>query len=69
MSEMVLKVITKKKFKILTDSCHKLEATLNLLEKTEKAEKPKNPNKIWVGDIIYIWTLEGYLYIAAVMYL
>lgn len=53
----------------MTDSCYKFEATPNLLEKTEKAEKPKNPNKIWVGDITYIWTREGYLYLAAVMYL
>jgi len=25
------------------------------------------PNKVWVTDITYLWTLEGWLYVAAVM--
>jgi len=64
MKEMGLKVKTKKKFKITTDSDHKLAIVPNLLE---KAEKPESPNKIWVGDITYIWTREGWLYLAVVM--
>jgi putative transposase len=28
---------------------------------------PKVPNKVWVADITYIWTQEGWLYLAAVM--
>jgi len=64
MKEMGLKVKTKKKFKITTDSGHKLTVAPNLLE---TSEKPKSPNKIWVGDITYIWTREGWLYLSVVM--
>ncbi len=28
---------------------------------------PKAPNQVWVADITYIWTTEGWLYLAAVM--
>ncbi|MFZ0219508.1 MAG: DDE-type integrase/transposase/recombinase [Candidatus Aquirickettsiella sp.] len=26
-----------------------------------------SPNRIWLGDITYLWTLEGWLYIAALL--
>ena len=29
--------------------------------------KPTQPDRIWVADITYIWTVEGWLYLAAVM--
>lgn len=29
--------------------------------------KPDGPNQTWVSDITYIWTSEGWLYLAAVM--
>lgn len=64
MKELGLKVKTKMKFKITTDSGHKLAVASNLLE---KSGKPESQNKIWVGDITYIWTREGWLYLAAVM--
>lgn len=28
---------------------------------------PKAPNRVWVADITYIWTQEGWLYLAAIM--
>ncbi len=28
---------------------------------------PDNPNTSWVADITYIWTLEGWLYLATIM--
>src|SRR6202011_42720 len=27
---------------------------------------PSKPNEVWLGDITYIWTREGWLYLAAV---
>jgi len=51
----------KKKFKATTDSNHKLPVADNLLgQKFETTE----PNKVWVSDITYIPTKEGWLYLA-----
>jgi transposase InsO family protein len=55
---------TKRKFKNTTDSKHKLPIAPNLLERDFNATKP---NEKYVGDITYIWTLEGWLYLAIVM--
>lgn len=50
-----------KKFRATTDSDHKLPVADNLLEQRfEVAE----PNKVWVSDITYIPTEEGWLYLA-----
>jgi len=50
-----------KKFKVTTDSKHKLPVAENLLNQEFKAEAP---NKVWVSDITYIPTEEGWLYLA-----
>ncbi|MBM7453050.1 transposase InsO family protein [Acholeplasma morum] len=36
----------------------------NILKRDFKADKP---NTVWVTDIMYIWTYEGYVYLASVM--
>lgn len=51
-----------KKFKATTYSQHKLPVADNLLEQKFTAEAP---NKVWVSDITYIPTDEGWLYCAA----
>jgi putative transposase len=50
------------KFRATTDSNHTLPVTDNLLEQKFKASAP---NEIWVSDITYIPTDEGWLYCAA----
>lgn len=50
-----------KKFKATTDSKHKLPVAPNILEQKFEAEKP---NKVWVSDITYIPTGEGWVYLA-----
>jgi len=47
-----------------TDSNHDLPIAPNHLA---GARAPTAPNQIWVGDITYIHTQEGWLYLAAVM--
>jgi len=54
----------KRKFKVTTDSKHKLPVAPNLLQRQFAA---KEPNRVWVSDITYIWTSEGWLYLAAVL--
>jgi putative transposase len=51
----------KRKFKITTDSRHKLPVAENLLGQKFQAYKP---NQVWVSDITYIPTDEGWLYLA-----
>lgn len=47
-----------------TDSRHGLPIAPNLIERHFAAEAP---NRIWIADITYIPTAEGWLYLAAVM--
>ncbi len=53
----------KKKFKATTNSKHNFPIAPNLLKKDFRA---KTPNEKWVGDITYIPTDEGWLYLAAI---
>lgn len=47
-----------------TDSAHGREPAPNWLG---KMPMPSAPNQIWVADITYVWTEEGWLYIAGVL--
>jgi len=53
-----------RKFKATTNSNHKLPVAPNLLQQNFSASKP---NEKWVSDITYVWTEEGWLYLAVVM--
>ncbi len=55
---------TKRKFKVTTDSKHQLPISPNLLQRNFNADQP---NQIYVGDITYIQTQEGWLYLAVVI--
>lgn len=55
---------TKRKFKATTNSKHKLPVAANLLNRDFT---PAAPNQSWAGDITYIWTREGWLYLAVVL--
>jgi transposase InsO family protein len=55
---------TVKKFKATTSSKHNLPVAENLLNQNFVAEKP---NIVWVSDITYVWTLEGWLYLAVIL--
>jgi transposase InsO family protein len=51
----------KRKFKVITHSKHKLPVAENLLEQQFKVNRP---NKVWLSDITYVPTDEGWLYLA-----
>lgn len=59
-----LRAIHAKKFKVTTDSNHCKPVAPDLLEQDFSASAP---NHKWVSDISYIWTDEGWLYLAVVM--
>ena len=52
-----------KRFKITTDSNQNKLVYPNVLEQQFDASRP---NQAWVDDITYIWTHEGWLYLAGV---
>lgn len=53
-----------KKFKATTNSKHSLPVAPNLLAQNFEASRP---NQKWVSDLTYIWTDEGWLYLAVVL--
>ena len=53
-----------RKFKATTNSNHTLPVAENLLQQDFTAQRP---NQVWVGDITYIATDEGWLYLAVVL--
>ena len=54
----------KRTFKATTNSAHKLPVSPNLLERKFSIEAP---DRVWTGDITYLWTDEGWLYLAVVI--
>jgi transposase InsO family protein len=54
----------KRKFKVTTDSKHNLPVAPNLLNREFEVAAP---DQVYVSDITYIWTNEGWLYLAIVL--
>ncbi len=61
MQELGLRCITRKKFKATTNSRHNLPVADNLLNRQFEVA---TPNQAYVGDITYVWTQEGWLYLS-----
>ena len=64
MKEANVWVRYKKKYKATTNSDHNKPLYKNELEQNFTTEQP---NQVFVGDITYIWTAEGWLYLAVVI--
>jgi putative transposase len=54
----------KRRYKATTDSEHALPVAPNLLERNFT---PSAPNQAWAADLTYVWTTEGWLYLAVVL--
>ena len=54
----------KRRYKVTTDSKHNLPVAPNLLNRNFT---PDAPNLVWASDITYLWTDEGWLYLAIVL--
>ena len=64
MSDNGLKARQKTRFKKTTDSDHGGPVATNVLDQDFTAE---GPNEKWGVDISYVWTAEGWLYLAIVL--
>jgi putative transposase len=54
----------KRRFRTTTDSRHSHPVAANHLNRDFSASAP---NEVWVSDITYIWTREGWMFLAAIM--
>jgi putative transposase len=64
MREEGIRAIVPRKYRATTNSKHKYPVAPNLLKQDFDV---KEPNKVWVADITYIATSEGWLYLSSVM--
>jgi putative transposase len=56
--------VQRRKFRLTTNSKHDYPVWPNVLDRNFTVDRP---NAVWVSDITYIWTWEGWLYLAAVL--
>ena len=64
MKKFGIRAKTKRKFRVTTDSKHNLPVASNVLNRDFS---PDAPNKAWAGDITYLWTKEGWLFLAVIV--
>lgn len=64
MRGMGLAARRRRRFRRTTDSSHAFPIAPNLLGRNFTAEAP---DRVWLADLTYIWTAEGWLYLAAVL--
>ncbi|MEO6021738.1 MAG: IS3 family transposase [Burkholderiales bacterium] len=74
MRAMGLRAKAGKKYKVTTDSGHTLPVAANLLDQdfscdvsADSASHAKGPDQVWLSDIPYLWTGEGWLYACCVL--
>ena len=64
MREMGLCAAPERRFRRTTDSRHSLGFAPDLVERNFE---PTEPNRVWASDITYVWTDEGWVYLAVVI--
>ena len=64
MRENGIRARHKRRFRATTDSKHNLPVAPNRLARNFA---PAEPNRTWTADLTYIWTTEGWLYLAIVL--
>ena len=64
MRQNAICVVRTHKFKATTDSDHTVNIAPNLLQQDFAASRP---NQKWAGDITYVWTREGWVYLAVIL--
>lgn len=64
MKQLNLKVKSKRKYRVTTDSRHQLPVAENVLDRDFS---PSAPNQAWASDITFLWTQQGWIYLAVVI--
>ncbi len=64
MKETGIHAVTKKKYRVTTNSKHLHPVAVNHLNRNFRVDKP---NKLWVADITYVYTQEDWLYLSTII--
>jgi len=62
-----IEVKIRRRFKATTNSKHDLPIAENILDRCFDVDAIGARDRVWAGDITYIWTLEGWLYLAVLL--
>jgi transposase InsO family protein len=64
MRRLGLRALPTKRFKVTTDSKHSQPVAPNILGRQFDV---KAPDRAWAGDITYLWTQAGWIYLAVII--
>lgn len=64
MRQSELKARPRRRFTVTTDPCHADPVAPNLLKQQFGADRP---DQKWASDITYVWTRQGFVYLAVVL--
>ena len=64
MRKIGIECTQRRRYKVTTQSDTQLPVAENILNRAFAVAKP---NEVWLADITYLWTYEGWLYLAAVL--
>jgi putative transposase len=67
MREEGLRAKTPRRFRVTTDSEHPHPIAPNVLDRQFAVERDAARDRVWIGDITYLATREGWLYLAVVL--
>jgi putative transposase len=67
MRALGLKAKAGRKYKVTTDSANALPIAPNLLGQDFSHTHASAPNQVWLSDITYLWTKEGWVFVACML--
>ena len=67
MQALGLKARAGRKYKVTTDSKHALPIAPNLLGQDFTHTHASAPNQVWLSDITYLWTKEGWVFVCCML--
>jgi putative transposase len=67
MREAGIRAKQPRRFRVTTNSSHAHPLAANVLNRQFSPESTEGLNRVWVSDITYVWTNEGWLYLSVIL--